>query len=455
MALLLDSRFTLGWMRTGRLARVPLAGGVPREILDGVQDAAWGPDGETLAIARHLPAEYRLEYPPGKVLYTTSGWISEVRVSPDGERVAFIDHPGLGDDQGRVAVVDRAGTKTDLSELWSSAAGLAWSADGTIWYTGGGETGNLRSLRSVDLAGNGAVIARAPAATTLMDVSPDGRVLIVRNDGRRGIAGLGPGDTEEKNLSWLDWSFLDDLSGDGKTILFTEQGEGGGATYSTFVRGTDGSAAVRISSGQGDALSPDGKLALIRRQEKPKTLLLVPIGPGEERSITVPIDIVRASWLPDGRRFFFSGVEPGSGARFYVFEEGGVPKAVTPPGTIAWTQPISPDGRSFVARVSGQGTMIYPIEGGEPRAIPSVGPDDVVFGWSAEGDAVWAAREDEMPLRVERVDLETGKRTFLREIMPADDAGVLNIGPVIISPDGRSYAYSYRRMLSTLYLAEP
>ena len=456
MALLMNPFFTQGWMRTGRLARVPLAGGVPREIIDGVQDADWAPDGENMAIARTLPTEYRLEYPVGNVLYTTRGWISELRISPDGERLAFIDHPGLGDDKGRVAMVDRKGTKTDLSQLWSSAQGLAWSGSGeTIYFTAGGETGNLRSLRSVDLAGNAAVIGRYPASSQLMDLSADGRFLVVRWDARRGISGLAPGETTEKNLSWLDWSFLNDLSADGSTILFTEQGEGGGADYSNFVRPTDGSAAVRLSSGQGLALSRDGKLALIGRFDARNVLVIVPTGAGEERTIELPFDIVGGTWHPDGRRFVINAVEPGSGVRAFLIEEGGAPRAITPPG--AQFTAIAPDGRHLVAvaAIGLEAPMIYPIEGGgEPRAIAGVGKEDYVMGWSADGGSLLAARNT-IPVRVDRVDLKTGERTLWREIMPADQAGILDIGPLFVSRDGLSYAYTYRRVLSTLYLAEP
>ena len=455
MALLMNPFFTQGWMRTGKLARVPLAGGVPREIIDGVQDADWAPDGENMAIVRTLPTEYRLEYPVGNVLYTTRGWISELRISPDGERLAFIDHETLGDDKGRVAMVDRQGTKTDLSQPWSSAQGLAWSGSGeTIYFTAGGETGNLRSLRSVDLAGNAAVIGRYPASSQLMDVSADGRFLVVRWDARRGISGLAPGETTEKNLSWLDWSFLEDISDDGSTILFTEQGEGGGADYSTFLRRTDGSAAVRLSSGQGFALSRDGKLALIGRLDARNVLVIVPTGAGEERTIELPFDIARATWHPDGRRFVINAVEPDSGVRAFLVEEGSAPRAITPPGA-QWTA-IAPDGRHLVAAIGLEAPMIYPIEGGgEPRAIAGVDKEDAVIGWSADGGSLLAARPNAMSMRVDRVDLKTGERTLWREIMPADQAGILDIGPIFFSRDGLSYAYTYRRVLSTLYLAEP
>ena len=34
------------------------------------------------------------------MLYETGGWASQIRASPDGERIAFIDHPVPADDSG-------------------------------------------------------------------------------------------------------------------------------------------------------------------------------------------------------------------------------------------------------------------------------------------------------------------------------------------------------------------
>ena len=114
----------------GVLARSPLAGGTPRELLEDVRAADWSPQGE-LAVVHDIDGESRLEYPIGKVLYPTSGWISDVRFSPGGESIAFLDHPATWDDRGSVCVIDLGGKKKTLSSGWESEAGLAWSPRGT------------------------------------------------------------------------------------------------------------------------------------------------------------------------------------------------------------------------------------------------------------------------------------------------------------------------------------
>ncbi len=95
----------LNWAECrGTLARMPLAGGAPREVLEDVFYADWAPDGKNLAVVRPVEGRFRLEYPIGKVLYESPGWITYPRVSPKGDRIAFLDHPTLGEDDGSVAV---------------------------------------------------------------------------------------------------------------------------------------------------------------------------------------------------------------------------------------------------------------------------------------------------------------------------------------------------------------
>jgi predicted Ser/Thr protein kinase len=112
MALGLNRRYTFGWERQGTLARAPLGGGTaPREMLEGVLAADWAPDGQALAVARDAGEKRRLEFPLGKVLYETAGWIDEVHVSPDGSHVAFVDHPERGDNLGSLVVCDSTGAR--------------------------------------------------------------------------------------------------------------------------------------------------------------------------------------------------------------------------------------------------------------------------------------------------------------------------------------------------------
>ncbi len=101
MAVALNSHRTGTWVNVGTLASAPLAGGAPRELLENVQWADWAPDGSGLAVVRDVGGRNRLEYPVGKVLYETGGWISHPRISPKGDMVAYLDHSLQGDDSPR------------------------------------------------------------------------------------------------------------------------------------------------------------------------------------------------------------------------------------------------------------------------------------------------------------------------------------------------------------------
>ena len=171
---------------------------------DGVQWADWSPDGKQLAIVRDMGGKNRLEFPIGKVIHETPGWISNPRVSPDGERVAFIEHPQLGDDSGGVHVINRQGTDKILADNFLTVEGLAWAPDGKeIWYTGSTNVGNGRSLNAVTLSGRDRIIARVPAALQLEDISQNGKVLLSRQSWRRELSGLIAGMSKEQDFSWL------------------------------------------------------------------------------------------------------------------------------------------------------------------------------------------------------------------------------------------------------------
>ena len=163
MAVLLDSKAIGTWVSMGTLARAPLAGGAPRDVLEQVQWADWGPDGSNLAVVRDFGGKNRLEYPIGKPLYDTGGWISHPRVSPKGDLIAFLDHPTEGDDAGSLAIVDLKGNKKVLSGLWETTQGLAWSPDGNeIWFTAS-KTGTDRALYAVTLDGKERMVLRLAA----------------------------------------------------------------------------------------------------------------------------------------------------------------------------------------------------------------------------------------------------------------------------------------------------
>ncbi|HEY6051956.1 MAG TPA: serine/threonine-protein kinase, partial [Thermoanaerobaculia bacterium] len=322
LAMALRSFVSTEFTRTGTLARASATGGgAPREILDGVDSADWDPSGKDLAVVRAVGGgQQRMEYPIGKTIYETRGWISSPRVAPGGDRVAFIDHPSAGDDGGLVAVVDRSGKKTTLTQTFASLQGLAWSPGGReIWFTGA-EVGN-RSLFAVSLSGKVRSLIRVPGSLLLQDISRDGRVLLIDEARRLGMSALAPGKTKERDLSWLDWSRPAGLSQDGRTVMFYESGEGGGLGYSTYVRNMDGSPAVRLGEGQGVTLSPDGTWAvsLLAKLTDPH-LVLYPTGAGQPKPLS--ISGLRFSgglrFLPDGRRVIVGAAAPGHGPRLYL-----------------------------------------------------------------------------------------------------------------------------------------
>jgi len=137
LAVSTNRHFVMGFESAGMLARSQVGGGAPRDIAEDVEYADWSPDGTALAVVRRVGGRLRLEYPLGKVLYETAGWVSHPRISPDGKLVAFVDHPYERDDAGSIAVIDSSGNKNTLTGQFVSAQGVAWSPNGNeVWFTG-------------------------------------------------------------------------------------------------------------------------------------------------------------------------------------------------------------------------------------------------------------------------------------------------------------------------------
>ncbi|MDQ6891759.1 MAG: protein kinase [Acidobacteriota bacterium] len=457
LAMALRSFVSTEFTRTGTLARASATGGgAPREILDGVDFADWGPNGKDLAVVRGVGGQHRLEYPIGKTIFESRAWIGSPRVAPGGDQVAIIDHPSAGDDGGVVIVVDRGGKKTTLTPAFASLQGLAWSPDGReVWFTGA-EVGN-RSLYAVSLSGKLRPLARVPGSLTLQDISRDGRVLLIDETRRLGMSALAPGKTKERDLSWLDWSRPSGLSQDGKTVLFYESGEGGGPGYSIYLRNTDGSPAVRLGEGGGVTLSPDGAWAvgLLAKLTDPH-LVMYPTGAGQPKPLS--ISGLRFSgglrFLPDGRRVIFGATEQGRGSRFYLMDlEGGKPRPITAENTRA-LGPISKDGTHFVAGKPDAKAYIFPIAGGEPVPVPGFETGEAAVGWTADDRFLYVQKRGGPAARIDRLDVATGRRELWKEILPADATGVVRVSSVFLSPDGSFYTYAYSRVLSNLYLVE-
>jgi len=454
MAVLLNSHNVDPYTNEGTLGRVPLGGGAPREVLERVQWADWSPDGANFAVVREFGGLSRLEYPIGKVLYQTGAWLSHPRVSPNGEVVAFIEHPVRRDDAGSIAVVDLSGRKKTLSTGWETAWGLGWSPNGTeIWFSST-RLGYGRYLSAVNLSGKERLLAREPGTLTLQDVAKDGRVLITRDVPRVGMVGITAGNTKERDLSWLDWSAPKDLSLDGKKLLFTESGEAGGENYSSYLRGTDGSPAIRLGDGLSFALSPDQRWALCGLPKSPVQFNLLPTGAGESKELTHDqINRLWARWFPDGMTILFSADEAGKGVRLYVQDLSGSPaKPITKEGVNGSLIAISPDGKEVALVGPDQKPGLLTVGSGEIRPIPGLGAAEAPISWTSDGRSLFVYRLGEVPATVNKLDLATGRKQLWKQLVPPDVSGVTDISSILITPDGNNYVYEYGRTLSDLYL---
>ncbi len=464
MAVLLNSKAVGAWVSMGTLARAPLSGGAPREVLEQVQWADWSPDGNSQAVVRDVGGRNRLEYPIGKPLYQTGGWIGHPRVSPKGDYIAFADHPLQGDDSGSLAIVDMAGNKKLLSEQWFTIQGLAWAPNGKeIWFTAS-SSGTDRTLYATSLDGKQRIVARLPGALMLLDIAKDGRVLLVRADWRRELLGVFANDPKQHELSWLDYTYPADLSADGKTLLFDEEGGGGaldyskssGLTYAVYIRKTDGSPAVLLGEGGAVSLSPDGKWAIAQTQQSPSQFKLLPTGAGEPRDLTKDnINHSWAHWFPDAKRILFAADEPGKGVRFYVYDMGtGKSEPISPEGVNGTSFAISPDSKYVMGIGPDKKGYLYPTSAGDPTLIPGLNPGEQPITFSTDGKSLYIYQPGELPARVYRLDLQSGQRTLWKELMPYDPAGVENIGPILMTPDAKTCVFGYHRMLADLYLVE-
>jgi hypothetical protein len=451
----ISSRGEMAISLDGTLSRVPLAGGGPRQMLEDVDSADWAPDGSSLAVAHRSGRLLRLEYPIGKVLYETSGFLRYCRVSPRGDMVAFLDLPLLGSESGSVAVVNRTGKRTVLSADWSDLQTLAWSPEGAeVWFTGH-KPGSTGGIWAVSLSGKVRLVSQEGGA--IEDIDSRHRALVTRNIPRGGISGLAPGERQERDLSWFDFSNARDLSADGRTLLFEETGDGAVSPYhDVYIRKMDGSAAVRLGEGEASSFSPDGKWVLSLVGSTPPRLELIPTGAGETSALPRGpiIKYGSSGWFPDGKRIFFTGFEAEGKPRVYSQEvTGGPPHPLTPEGFSAQAA-ISPDGGSLVVREPDRTCWIFPTRGGEPRSISGVQPRDRPIRFGADGVSLFVERDLRSSAQIHRIDLRSGQWSLFKEVVAADPAGLDWIGGFRLTPDASAYVYSYSRAPSDLFLAE-
>ena len=448
MALLLGS----GW-KLGTLARVPLAGGAPREILENVQGADWSPDGSGLVVIHSVEGKYRVEFPIGHVLYESQRSVNNARFSPKGGLIALAEG-------GSVSLVDLKGSNKPRPS--GASAPFAWSPTGEeIWSSR--EARGVTTVEAVGLGGRKRRIVSLPGAFILHDVSRASALLMERYAFQPTMVGLLPGDANERDLTWLDGSVPADISTDGRLVLFTEVGAGGGPARGVYIWRAADSQAVRLGDGTALALSPDGHWALATGDSQTR-LALLPTGPGEPRSLDLssvhPGGLgnvhfpVAGTFFPDGKRVLVTGFEEGRGKRLYVVDlVGGQPRPIGPEGAFFTdgAHGVSPDGAFVAAFGPDQTAHLFSVDGGADGAkppIPGAAPGEEVIRWCADGRCVFVFGKGG---NIYRLAIRTGRRDLWKRFSTTDEGGP---GYVLPTPDGKWYAYGYSRYSSNLFLID-
>jgi len=422
----------------------------------GVRAADWSPDGSEFAIVRRVEGFDQLEYPIGKVLDKTSGYFGSIRVSPDGERIAYSDHPAWGDNTGGVSVIDRSGKKTKLAADFAAIEGVAWEPGGReVWFTsssGDKET----TLNAVDLSGALRVVYPSISPIELFDVAADGRVLVGSHHQNREAIALMAGDAKPRRLVVSgEASIVRTLTPDGRALVVASHLN---KDYDAFLVRSDRPGAVRLSSGDSMSISPDGAWSMTSTPDS-RILSVTPTGMGPTRTIPNPDGVSYYSipaWLPDGRGFVATGRKGSEPVRGYVFDLA-TGKA-TPFGAagLRWTSftvpAVSPDGRYVVYQDADGTPRRWPIGGGEPLPIPGLLPEEMPVTFSEDGGAVFVAGR-ELPIPIVRIDLATGRRTPWMVLAPEDAAGIRYAIPTI-TPDGKHWALCTARMYTDLYVVD-
>ena len=443
----------------GTLARAALAGGPPRELAEGVLAADWSPDGSGLAIVKSNGGREVLEYPVGQTLYDPSpGHITHIRFSPSGDAIAALVHPVSGDTAGAVRAGRSGGPRAHaldgMEQRPRSRPGRRMAAKCGSPAT---RTGAAQAIHAVTRSGRERLLLAAPATLTLHDVSRDGRLLVSRDAWGASVMGATPSSPRERDFSWLDGSTAWDVSSDGTMLILEEAWEGGGsgaldlsAAHGWFTRGAArrrraAGAVAGQAVGAVDAGQPATRWCCCRPE--PGSRRTLPRGP-------IASYFPAARWLPDGRRFLVSANEAGKRPRVYLQSiDAGDPQPVTAEGAYGRLAVLA-DGEQFVTR--GQDRRLAHVLDRRRRAEPLAGaePTDLPIVASADGEWLYVQGGGDMPGEIARIHLRSGKREAVRSLLPPDPAGAMDILRIVMTPDARTYAYTFVRALSSLYLVD-
>jgi eukaryotic-like serine/threonine-protein kinase len=441
----------LGGEDVGTLARVPFGGGAPREVLEGVSGADWGPDGDSLAVVRATAGKFRLEYPVGTVLYETEKRPPMMpRVSADGKLVAFFDFDVEVGDYA-LCIIGPNHPKQVLSRGWRAIGALNWSPDNhEVWFSGG-QPGGDPALYAVTLSGVQRLVSQTGGMIVMQDVARDGRVLLSTVNSRLGILYSPPNGGAQRDLAWLDSSLAYELSNDAQSLVFVELSDGQGRNSAIYLRKTDGSPAIQLGYGNRPSLSPDGKwVACIHHVGDRSSLMLLPTGPGESQFPKIDgVHFDNVEWFPDSKRILFTGNETGHATRTWMYDpETSKTTPLTPEGTRGTR--VSPDGQRFVT-VDPHKLLVSPVVGGDSSTIVDLQNGESVARWSGDGRYLFLQQREPTSINISRLELATHrKEPWL--VVKVPEPGAQFFGPLALSADGKACATTFQHDLANLFL---
>src|SRR5215469_12021872 len=438
---------------SGTLASAPIAGGAPHPIEEGVISADFSPDGSERAVVRHANRQVQLEFPAGKVVYRTGGFLDYVRISPSGKEVAFLEHPVYDDDEGWVACIDGAGNYKKLTEEFRGALqGLAWVPSGKeLWFTAASNGADLQ-LFAVTLSGEQRPILSAPHRTRIFDIASDGRVLLSSEQYQREIIGINPGAGQEpQRLEWFNTSGMVDIAPDGKAIAFVEYL---GPLYLVVYRKLDGSPPLALGPGAWPKLSPDGTTVAAVLLSHPPQIALHPLQAGETRKLLLGdlTHVVHVSWFPQGNALLLIGAAEGQSLRTYKMDVNTQKLEAVGPSDFTGVA-VSWDGRRIAGQATGR-PAVLDLDTNKIKYIPNMQAGEQFDRWTQDDRALITLSSTPWEAQVERVDVETGKRTLLDRLKLSEMAGSnLDLG-LTYAEKSKAYVYNTRRVLGTLYIVE-
>jgi DNA-binding winged helix-turn-helix (wHTH) protein len=431
------------------LERVPLHGGAPRPISDRAEGADWAPDG-TLCVVTEGNSASTVEFPAGRKIYTSSGWIASPRVSPRGSDVAFLEHPVKGDDAGQVVVVNSSGEAHVLSSGWASAVGLAWHPAGReVWFTAAG-SGSNRSLMAVNLRGRVRQVATVPGDLQLKDIDPSGKVLIAHTTQHMTMLLGNLNEKSERDISWLDWSRAVAITRDGKAVLFDESGEGGGKQYRVYLYRTETHSAERLGEGRAMDLSDDGQWALTQSVSDPTKVTLVSVSAAQPKPISGRGLAYRwAKFFPTGKEILFAGNYPKQSPGIYRQGIADMKPTLVKSGLEFDDAIIDDNGRTAVGS-DGSQIVVLDLSNGNTRSIKTqrfVWPTSFI-----DAQTILTRHQDNGSVVLETLNLTSGQLTsYRRYALPEMTGGSSHSLPLYVAKDLRTFVYSRMQSLSDLF----